>query len=64
MDKRTVAILCLLNLLVLNLNYLSVNAEEIPVLKLEESFEIPILAHTNTTLALNETIDLSLFNVS
>ncbi|MHA1188429.1 MAG: hypothetical protein ACTSSK_16485, partial [Candidatus Heimdallarchaeota archaeon] len=38
--------------------------EEIPVLKLEESFEIPILAHTNTTLALNETIDLSLFNVS
>ena len=64
MNKRAVAILCLVNLVVLNLNFHIVNAEEIPVLKLEENFEIPIPAHSNTTLALNETIDLSLFNVS
>ncbi len=50
--------------LIVNINLPRVTAEEIPKLKLEESFEIPIPANTNNTIVLSDYIDTTLFNLT
>ncbi len=64
MKKSQIIIILFCCFLIININYLRVTAQEIPKLKLEENFEVPIPANTNSTIALHDYIDTTLFNLS